>query len=115
MNQPTRRQREVLDFIQEFTEDRGYAPSYREIANYLGVTSVATVADHIDRLEAKGLLEKGAKHLSRSTLAVEPDVIKKRSHYEEIRKIVLSGREEDPGRILNKITAIIAKEMREQK
>lgn len=54
----TPRQKEILDYIVKFTESAGYSPSYREIAEHFGFTSVATVADHIDSLRQKGLLEK---------------------------------------------------------
>ena len=55
----TKRQKEVLDYITQFIELHGYAPSYREIAAYFKYGSVATVAEHIDSLVAKGMLHKG--------------------------------------------------------
>ena len=56
----TKKQRKTLDFITTFIEQKGYSPSYREIANGLKLNSVATVAQHIDTLVDKGFLEKGA-------------------------------------------------------
>jgi|ERR1700683_1489071 len=55
----TKRQKEVLDYVTQFIELHGYAPSYREIAAYFKYGSVATVAEHIDSLVAKGMLQKG--------------------------------------------------------
>lgn len=55
----TKKQRKTLDYITTFIEQKGYSPSYREIANGLKLNSVATVAQHIDTLVAKGLLQKG--------------------------------------------------------
>jgi len=55
----TKRQKEVLDFVTQFIELHGYAPSYREIAAHFNYGSVATVAEHIDSLVAKGMLQKG--------------------------------------------------------
>lgn len=55
----TKRQKEVLDFVTQFIELHGYAPSYREIAAHFSYGSVATVAEHIDSLVAKGMLQKG--------------------------------------------------------
>ena len=52
----TPRQHEILDFIIEFTDQNDYSPSYREIAGYFGLASVATVAEHIETLKAKGYL-----------------------------------------------------------
>lgn len=55
----TKKQRKTLDFVTTFIEQKGYSPSYREIANGLKLSSVATVAQHIDTLVEKGCLEKG--------------------------------------------------------
>ena len=55
----TKKQKRTLDFVASFIEQRGYSPSYREIANGLKLNSVATVAQHIDSLVTKGLLTKG--------------------------------------------------------
>jgi repressor LexA len=55
----TKRQKEVLDYVTQFIELHGYAPSYREIASYFKYGSVATVAEHIESLVAKGMLQKG--------------------------------------------------------
>ncbi len=54
----TKRQREVLDYVTQFIELHGYAPSYREIASYFKYGSVATVAEHIESLVSKGMLQK---------------------------------------------------------
>jgi len=53
----TKRQKEIIDFINEFTEDKGYAPSYREIGKYFGLSSTATVCEHIQTLQEKGYLK----------------------------------------------------------
>jgi len=58
MEQLTKRQKEILDFISEFIENRDYAPSYREIADKFHLGSVATIAVHIDNLKEKGFLTK---------------------------------------------------------
>lgn len=66
----TKKQRKTLDYISTFIEQRGYSPSYREIANGLKLSSVATIAQHIDTLVAKGLLVKG-NNSARSLMPVE--------------------------------------------
>lgn len=60
MNAPklTKKQLAVLDFIQDFTEENGNSPSYREICEGLGLSSVSAVAEHIDNLVEKGALRK---------------------------------------------------------
>lgn len=60
MDPLTKRQRQILDFIHQFIEDNGYAPSYREIAEEFSLSSVSTVAEHIDALAGKGYLQRGA-------------------------------------------------------
>ena len=54
----TKKQQAVLDFLQDYTEEKGVSPSYREIMTGLGLSSVSAVAEHIDNLVAKGVLIK---------------------------------------------------------
>lgn len=54
----TKRQRELLNFVDGFIQGHGYGPSYREIMRALGYKSVSTVAIHIDGLIAKGYVRK---------------------------------------------------------
>ncbi len=54
----TPRQKLVLDYIRAYIEDHDYSPSYREIGQYLGLKSVATVAEHVNALQDKGYLSK---------------------------------------------------------
>ncbi len=54
----TRRQRQVYDFISEFVQAQGYSPSFEEIGEGLGLSSLATVHKHISNLEQKGLLRR---------------------------------------------------------
>ena len=54
----TKKQLAVLNFLEDFTEENGYSPSYREIMAGLGLSSVSAVAEHIDNLVSKGVLRK---------------------------------------------------------
>ncbi len=54
----TRRQKEVLDFLEAFVNRNGYSPSFEEIARGMGLKSLATVHKHITNLEKKGLLDR---------------------------------------------------------
>ncbi len=54
----TRRQVQILDFIARYRATRGYSPTMREIASLLGLSSVATVAEHISALEKKGMIHR---------------------------------------------------------
>ncbi|MBN2184032.1 MAG: transcriptional repressor LexA [Candidatus Krumholzibacteriota bacterium] len=55
----TRRQKEILDFIGEFQEVNGYAPSLEEIAAHFGLSAVSTVHEHLSNLAGKGMLRRG--------------------------------------------------------
>ncbi len=54
----TKKQLAVLDFLRDFTDEKGYSPSYREIQAGLGLSSVSAVAEHIDNLVNKGVLKR---------------------------------------------------------
>jgi repressor LexA len=55
---PSKKQRELLSFIDGFIKGNGYGPSYREVMRALDYKSVSTVAVHIDGLITHGLLRK---------------------------------------------------------
>ena len=57
-SRPSKKQRELLGFIDSFIAGHGYGPSYREIMRALDYKSVSTVAVHINNLIAKGHLLK---------------------------------------------------------
>jgi repressor LexA len=61
----SKRQKELLNFVDGFIQGHGYGPSYREIMRALGYKSVSTVAIHIDGLIAKGYVRK-RDHSARS-------------------------------------------------
>lgn len=54
----TKKQLAVLDYIQDFTEEKGISPTYREIQTGLALASVSAVAEHINNLVEKGVLRK---------------------------------------------------------
>ena len=62
---PTKKQRELLNFIEAFIAEHEYSPSYREIMNGLQYNSVATVALHVGNLIKRGHLRK-RDHSARS-------------------------------------------------
>ena len=55
---PTKKQKELLDFIEKFIGEHGYSPSYREVMSGLNYTSVATVSLHVENLIKRGHLRK---------------------------------------------------------
>jgi repressor LexA len=54
----TQRQKQVLDFLADFVETKGYSPSYEEIAAALTLASLATVHKHISALETKHYVKR---------------------------------------------------------
>jgi len=54
----TKRQREILDYLQEFIQQHGYAPSLEEIGRRFGLSSLATVHKHLTNLQEKGFIRR---------------------------------------------------------
>src|SRR5678815_3628012 len=54
----TKRQKQILDFITRFLDEKGYSPSLLEIGAHFGLSSPATVHKHVDNLRRKGLVRK---------------------------------------------------------
>lgn len=74
---PTKKQRELLSFIEGFITEHGYSPSYREIRNGCNYNSIATVSLHVNSLIDRGHLRK-RDNAARSLEVVEqPEATKK--------------------------------------
>ena len=76
---PTKKQRELLTYIESFISEHGYSPSYREIMSAQNYTSVATVALHVNNLIKRGHLRKrenSARSLEVVAVSEEPTKIK---------------------------------------
>lgn len=54
----TRRQRQILSFLESYIHRNGYAPSFEEIAQEFGFQSLATVHEHLTNLERKGCIRR---------------------------------------------------------
>ena len=54
----TKRQREILGYLQTYAEENGYAPSFEEIARRFNYNSLATVHEHLTNLERKGYIKR---------------------------------------------------------
>jgi repressor LexA len=82
----TRRQKEVIDFLEAFVSRNGYSPSFEEIARGMGLKSLATVHKHITNLEKKGMLDR--VHNRSRSIDVLPPGTRTRSSL----KLPLAGR-----------------------
>lgn len=61
----TKRQREIMDYVTEFSREKGYSPSYREIGEHFDLSSPATIHSHVEALKSKGWL-KSSFNMARS-------------------------------------------------
>lgn len=68
----TRRQREILDFYQEYTAEAGISPTLEEVAQRFGINKV-TIFGHVKELERKGVLRRAKKGISRGLQLVEEE------------------------------------------
>jgi len=68
----TRRQRDILGFIQQYIEDQGISPTLDEIAQHFGLSRV-TVFGHVAELERKGVVQRAARGHSRAIQIVSEE------------------------------------------
>ncbi len=54
----TKRQREILDYLNAFIQQHGYAPRLEEIGRRFGLSSLATVHKHLTNLQEKGFIKR---------------------------------------------------------
>ena len=69
----TPRQAEILTYITDYNELKGYAPTLQEIGDKFGLSSVATVHKHISNLVEKGYLARQRRNASRDLEVVDKD------------------------------------------
>lgn len=53
-----RRQKQILSFLKQYIDKYGYSPTLGEIAEAIGVSSLATVHEHLQALVTKGVIKK---------------------------------------------------------
>ncbi|KKQ35862.1 MAG: LexA repressor [candidate division WS6 bacterium GW2011_GWA2_37_6] len=69
----TKRQRETLDYVTDFTKLKGYSPSLDEIKDHLQLKAISTVHEHLENLRKKGYLTKEINQ-SRSIEIIDPNL-----------------------------------------
>jgi len=69
----TKKQTEILEYIRSYIAGNGYAPSYREIADHFGLSSPATVHQHIKTLTEKGVIAVGDEGEARSIELIQSE------------------------------------------
>ncbi|MBO4388477.1 MAG: repressor LexA [Spirochaetales bacterium] len=73
MNGLTTRQKEILNFLYRFREEKGYSPSYREIAAHFGFSTKAAF-DHLQALQKKGAISS-TDNVSRSNKVIATEYV----------------------------------------
>ncbi len=58
----TKRQKQLLDYLNSYIGQFGYAPTLQEIGSYFGLSSLATIHKHLKNLEAKGFIKRKWNH-----------------------------------------------------
>ncbi|HXE64293.1 MAG TPA: transcriptional repressor LexA [Bryobacteraceae bacterium] len=87
----TRRQKDVLDFIDSYQVKNGYNPSYEEIAHGLKLSSIATVHKHISALAKKNYLSRGANQSRSVEVAPRYAQEKNRGRFEAMLEVPIHG------------------------
>jgi repressor LexA len=58
----TKRQKQMVDYLENYIEAHGYAPTLAEVGEYFGLSSLATVHKHLRNLENKGFIRRTHNH-----------------------------------------------------
>ena len=58
----TKRQKQLIDYLNQYISDHGYAPTLAEVGAYFGLSSLATVHKHLHNLEKKGFITRIHNH-----------------------------------------------------
>lgn len=92
MKEPTRRQKEVLTFISEYSLSHSYPPTIRDIGEHFGI-SVRAAYDHVDALRKKGKIRLDGKR-SRTMEILQEDGVRAQAGFTEvpILGVVAAGR-----------------------
>jgi repressor LexA len=68
----TKRQKQLMDYLNNYISEHGYAPTLAEVGEYFGLSSLATVHKHLHNLEQKGFIKRQHNH-SRALEVSEDD------------------------------------------
>jgi len=58
----SKRQREIVDFIESYLSEKRHSPSYRDIQHHFGFSSLGSVYNHIQSLKKKGVLPENTQN-----------------------------------------------------
>lgn len=86
----TQRQQDVLSYIGEYVEEKGFPPAVRDIAKRFNLASAAGVHKHIKALVRKGYLAK-EKYISRSLRVIRPNIPARNTREMQFAELPLAG------------------------
>jgi len=69
-----RRQKQIFDFISQYVKKYGFSPTLKQIADSIGVSSLATVHEHLKAMEKKGVLKR-KKGSTRGIILIEEQIL----------------------------------------
>ena len=58
----TKRQKQLVDYLENYINEHGYAPTLAEVGEFFGLSSLATVHKHLRNLESKGFIKRQHNH-----------------------------------------------------
>jgi repressor LexA len=67
----TKRQKQLIDYLENYITENGYAPTLSEVGQYFGLSSLATVHKHLHNLEQKGYIKRVHNHSRALEVATE--------------------------------------------
>src|SRR5579872_5691887 len=67
----TKRQKHLVDYLENYITEHGYAPTLSEVGQYFGLSSLATVHKHLHNLEQKGFIKRVHNHSRALEITVE--------------------------------------------
>ncbi len=89
MDKLSKRQKDIMKFIIETVQDKGYPPSVREIGEAVGLASSSTVHGHLERLEGKGYIRRDPTKPRAIEITTDDFTY---GHDESVSKVPLIGR-----------------------
>ena len=75
----TKRQKQLIDYLNQYISDHGYAPTLAEVGAYFGLSSLATVHKHLHNLEKKGFITRVHNHSRALEVATSEKVAESRT------------------------------------
>lgn len=90
-----KRQKQILAFLSQYIQQNKFSPTLKEIADAVGLSSMATVHEHLTTLERKGLITR-TRGCARGTEIVDPNITQKGSVQLPVLGYIAAGQPIDP-------------------